>query len=137
MSFLQRAKAILTSFMAGRYGSDQLGLLTLSGGLVISLAGSFANLGVLSLAGLILYGITLFRMFSRNKEARIRENQKYLSLSSGWIRKIRQFLRRLKNRKEYKYFRCPKCRVLLRLKRGCGEKKITCAKCGHQFHQKA
>lgn len=137
MSFLQRAKAILTSFMAGRYGSDQLGLLTLSGGLVLSLAGSFANLGVLSLAGLILYGITLFRMFSRNKEARIRENQKYLSLSSGWIRKIRQFLRRLKNRKEYKYFRCPKCRVLLRLKRGCGEKNITCAKCGHQFHQKA
>lgn len=137
MSFLQRAKAILTSFMAGRYGSDQLGLLTLSGGLVLSLAGSFANLGVLSLAGLILYGITLFRMFSRNKEARIRENQKYLSLSSGWIRKIRQFLRRLKNRKEYKYFRCPKCRVLLRLKRGCGEKNITCAKCGHQFQQKA
>ena len=137
MSFLQRAKAILTSFMAGRYGSDQLGLLTLSGGLVLSLAGSFANLGVLSLAGLILYGITLFRMFSRNKEARIRENQKYLSLSSGWIRKIRQFLRRLKNRKEYKYFRCPECRVLLRLKRGCGEKNITCAKCGHQFQQKA
>lgn len=137
MSFLQKAKAILTSFMAGRYGSDQLGLLTLSGGLVLSLAGSFANLGVLSLAGLILYGITLFRMFSRNKEARIRENQKYLSLSSGWIRKIRQFLRRLKNRKEYKYFRCPKCRVLLRLKRGCGEKNITCAKCGHQFQQKA
>ena len=137
MSFLQRAKAILTSFMAGRYGSDQLGLLTLSGGLVLSLAGSFANLGVLSLAGLILYGITLFRMFSRNKEARIRENQKYLSLSSGWIRKIRQFLRRLKNRKEYKYFRCPECRVLLRRKRGCGEKSITCAKCGHQFQQKA
>ena len=135
MSFLQRAKAILTSFMTGRYGLDQLGLLTLSGGLVLSLAGSFANLGVLSLAGLILYGITLFRMFSRNKEARIRENQKYLSLSSGWIRKIRQFLRRLKNRKEYKYFKCPACGKWLRVPRHKGKIHINC-RCGYTLYRR-
>ena len=37
----------------------------------------------------------------------------------------------------YQRFRCPNCKQLLRLKRGCGEKQITCAKCGHQFQQKA
>ena len=43
----------------------------------------------------------------------------------------------MKNRKDYKYFKCPNCKVLLRLKRGCGEKEITCVRCQHRFKQKA
>ena len=122
--------------MQGRHGADQLGMFTLIAGLVLSLLASFTGIGIFSLLGLALYIWTLFRMFSRNHEARVRENQKYVALTSGWKTKLSQFWKRQKNRKEYKYFRCPKCRLLLRLKRGCGEKEITC-RCGHQFKQKA
>ena len=137
MRFLDKVKNTLITFMQGRHGADQLGMFSLIAGLVLSLLASFTGLGILSLLGLALYVWTLFRMFSRNHEARVRENKKYVALTSGWSTKIRQFIRRQKNRKEYKYFRCPQCRVLLRLKRGCGEKDITCVRCGHQFKQKA
>ena len=133
----QKIKAGLIRFMQGRHGSDNLGMFTLISGLVLSLLGSFTGLGILSFLGLVLYLITLFRMFSRNREARMAENRKYIELTSGWKTKTQQFIRRCKNRKEYKYFKCPHCKVLLRMKRGSGEKTITCARCGHQFTQKA
>ena len=137
MSFWQKIRNVMITFMQGRHGPDQLGMFTLIAGLVLSLLSSFTGFPLFSLLGLALYVCTLFRMFSRNHEARIRENQRYVSLTSGWRTKASQFIKRMKNRKEYKYFRCPKCRVLLRLKRGCGEKDITCVRCGHQFKQKA
>ena len=137
MSIWQKIRNGLTAFMAGRHGSDNLGMFTLFAGLGLSLAGSILGLGILSLLGFALYVITIFRMFSRNNEARVKENQKYIQLTSQWKTRWFQFVKRQKNRKEYKYFRCPKCRLLLRLKRGSGEKEITCVRCGHQFRKKA
>lgn len=137
MMFLQKVRSAFTRWMTGRHGMDYLGLFTLISGLALSLLGSIFRTGLLSFIGLALYITTLLRMFSRNQQARLNENQKYLELTGNVRTKSRQFFLRLKNRKEYKYFRCPGCRQLLRLKRGCGEKEITCAKCGHQFKKKA
>ncbi len=123
--------------MQGRNGADNLGMFTLITGLIVSLLSRFVGLPLLSFAGLGLYVYTLFRMLSRDREKRMAENRKYLVLSSGFKTKSLQFVRRLKNRKDYKYFRCPNCKVLLRLKRGTGEKEITCVRCSHQFRQKA
>lgn len=137
MNFWNKCTMKLRQWMTGRHGADHLGMFTLFAGLLVSLIGSLLGFGMASFLGMILYVITLFRMFSRNEEARRRENQKYLELTGNWTLKIRQFFKRMKNRKQYKYFRCPQCKQLLRLKRGCGEKTVTCAKCGHQFSQKA
>ncbi len=137
MSIWQKIKSGLMTFMAGRHGSDNLGMFTLFTGLALSLLGSIFGFGLLSLLGFALYIITIFRMLSRNNEARMKENQKYIQLTSQWKTRWTQFVKRQKNKKEYKYFRCPKCKLLLRLKRGSGEKDITCVRCGHQFHQKA
>ena len=123
--------------MQGRHGPDNLGTFTLIAGLAGSLLGSFTGIGLFSLAGFALYVWTLFRMFSRNHSKRLAENQKYIALTSNWKTKTRQFSRRLKNRRDYKYFKCPNCKVLLRMKRGSGEKDITCVRCGHQFRQKS
>ncbi len=136
MGFLQRIRMSLARFMQGRHGADHLGMFTLFTGLAFSLAGSISGISLLSMLGLILYFITLFRMFSRNHEKRTAENRKYVELTSGWKTKISQFIRRMKNRREYRYFKCPRCKVLLRTKRGSGEKDITCVRCGHQFKKK-
>ena len=137
MSFWQRIKMSLARFMQGRHGPDNLGMFTLIAGLVTSLLGSFTGIGLLSLTGFGLYVWTIFRMLSRNNDKRIAENRKYIDLTSNWKTKSGQFAKRMKNRRDYKYFKCPNCKVLLRLKRGCGEKDITCVRCGHQFRQKA
>ncbi len=137
MSFWQKIKAGMARFMEGRHGADNLSMVTLFTGLILSILSTFTGSSILSFLGLALYIITIFRMFSRNQEARMKENRKYIELTSGAKTKATQFIRRQKNRKEYKYFKCPKCRVLLRMKRGAGEKEITCARCGHQFRQKS
>lgn len=137
MNFLSRLAEKMRIWMNGRNGADQLGIASLLTGLVLSLVGSFTRLGLVSFLGFGLYVWTLFRMFSRNLEGRRKENRKYIELTGNASLKAQQFVRRQKNRKEYKYFRCPQCKQLLRLKRGCGEKQITCAKCGHQFTEKA
>lgn len=137
MSLWQKIKNGIASFMQGRHGADNFGMFTLIAGLILSLLASFLGIPLLSILGFALYIYTLFRMLSRNHEARAAENRKYIALTSGWKTRFRQFSKRMKNRKEYKYFKCPQCKVLLRLKRGCGEKDITCVRCGHQFKEKA
>ena len=137
MTFWQKIKLSIAKFMQGRHGADNLGMFTLLSGLIISLLGSFTRIGLLSIIGLARYIITLFRMFSRNHEKRMAENRKYIELTSNWKTKVRQFSKRMKNRRDYKYFKCPECKVLLRTKRGSGEKDITCVRCGHQFKQKS
>ena len=137
MSFWEKIKMGLARFMQGRHGPDNLSMFTLIAGLILSLLSTFTGIGLLSLLGFALYIWTLFRMLSRNQEARAKENRKYIELTSGWKTRFSQFWKRQKNRKEYKYFKCPNCKVLLRLKRGCGEKEITCVRCGHHFQQKA
>lgn len=137
MTFLQKMKEGFIRFMRGRHGNDNLGMVTLFAGLILSLVGAFGGGIVFTILGLALYIITIFRMFSRNHEARLKENQKYIELTSNVSTKTRQFVKRMKNRKDYKYFKCPNCKVLLRLKRGCGKKDITCVRCGHQFKEKA
>ena len=136
MSFLQRLRETIMRFMQNRHGPDNLGMFTLIAGLVASILGSFTGIGLLSLIGFALYVWTLFRMFSKNNEKRWAENRKYIELSSNWKTKIRQFINRMKNRREYRYFKCPNCKLLLRSKRGSGEKEITCARCEHKFTHK-
>lgn len=137
MSFWQRIKESFARFMQGRHGPDNLGIFTLLTGLVFSLLGSFTGLILFSLLGFVLYILTLFRMFSRSHEKRSAENRKYIELTSGWKTKLSQFIKRTKNRRDYRYFKCPNCKVLLRMKRGSGEKDITCVRCGHQFKMKS
>ena len=137
MSFWYRIKSALARFMQGRNGADNYGMFTLITGLIVSLLSRFIGLPILGFVGLGLYVYTIFRMLSRNREKRMAENRKYLTLSANVKTKSLQFVRRVKNRKDYKYFKCPNCKVLLRLKRGTGDKEITCVRCNHQFHRKA
>ena len=126
--FLYRLLAGFRSFMAGRYGTDKLGLTMLCAALIMSLLGSFIPLAPVKLAlTLAYYGLmfwTLFRMFSRNTYARYEENRKFL-----------RFFDQIKDR-DHRYFNCPKCRQTVRVPRGKGKIAITCPKCRERFIKK-
>ena len=132
-----RIKMALMRFMQGRNGIDNLGYHALWGGLIISLVDAFIGTGILGLIGNVLYFYAIFRMLSRNVQKRQAENNRYVHFLNNWQTEVKQFFLRLKGTKEYKYFRCPSCKTRLRLRRGCGEKHITCPVCKHQFDQKA
>ena len=93
----------LRRFMAGRYGTDKLNQWMLGAAIVLmvlGLIGSRTGSAVLAAAGVLAYVPLIWsivRMYSRNIEARRRENAAF-----------QRFLTRLKDR-EHRYFTCPKC----------------------------
>ena len=111
----------LARFMYGRYGSDKLNLVLLCVGMAVSLTAGFSQLYLLNTLAWLLFVLVIFRMFSRNIEARRRENQRFLRL-----------FHRLRDRSN-RYFHCPKCRQLVRVPKGKGKINIHCPKCGEQF----
>lgn len=132
-----RFKMAMARFMQGRNGVDNLGYHALWVGLILVLVDSFIGTGLLNLIGTALYIYAIFRMLSRNVQKRQAENARYVQFQNNWKKELKQFFLRLKGSKEYKYFRCPGCKNRLRLRRGCGDKHITCPVCKHQFDQKA
>ena len=137
MAFLRSIIQKFNAFMSGRNGIDQLSFALLIVSLILQFIGSFTGTGLLLLLSLALYGYTLFRVFSRKSYKREEENKKFCV----WWEKIKtqavQFYRRLKLSRQYKYFKCPQCRALLRIKRGEGEKDVCCPKCQNRFKQKS
>ncbi len=148
MSFWEKIKQSLRSFMMGRNGADNLSMALLWTGLILYLLGGivgsiqvsiiFPLLGMLlNVLGFASYLFCMFRMFSRNVDKRRAENRRYVTMMEKKKTQRRQAKVRFQNRKTYKYFKCPGCKAWLRLSRGKGVVTITCSRCHTSFTQKA
>ena len=130
---LNKIKNAIYRFMYGRYGADQLCRFLLIASFVVLLPTVFIRSNV-RLIFLIIFWIIVvynyFRMFSKNIYKRQQENNWYLS-------KTNYLKTRFKQRKEYRFYTCPKCKTHLRVPRGVGNITITCKKCGYEFDKKA
>jgi hypothetical protein len=107
------------------------------GGLVLYFLSAILGSGLLVLLSLATYVYTLFRIFSRNNEKRSAENRRYLGWKNKLSTTLKQARTRFKNRKQFKYFRCPSCKAWLRVPRGKGVVTVTCGRCHNNFTQKA
>ena len=137
MSLWEKIKAGFRSFMTGRNGPDQLSLALIWAGLILYLLDAFTHTGIFSLLGMAAYVYAIFRLFSRNVEKRRSENARYVQKTGEIKLQFRQARVRFQKRKEFKNFKCPKCKAILRLPRGVGEVTVTCGKCHHAFTEKA
>ena len=84
-------------------------------------------------AGLLVMGLWIFRVFSRNVAKRQAENTRYLYRVQKYQRKAASLKQRWKDRKAFKYFRCPQCRQMMRAPRHKGKIRVTCSKCANVF----
>ena len=134
--FFNNLKWRFQQFMQGRYGADKLSQAQLWGGLAIYILSIILRWPVLVYLALALYIWAVCRIFSRNRVARAAENQRFCQFWYKLKEKPAQLKLRYQNRKEYKYFHCPKCHTVLRAKRGGGQRSITCPKCGQSFETK-
>lgn len=137
MNLWERIKFSFSRFMYSRYGADQFSRAIVTASLVLLVLSYLFGIQLfwyLSFAG---YVYAIYRMFSRNIDKRSQENQAFLNKTAHWRTEYSQFKVRWRNRKQYKYFKCPQCRTRMRLSRGVGEKQITCRNCQHTFNQKA
>ena len=122
----------LMQFMSGRYGTDKLFYGIVGTAAVIS----FINLIIRSyVIQLVVYGLlfySIFRMLSRNFEARKRENDWFLD-KLNFIKKRRDFYRQKKADSLHVYKKCPACKAVLRLPHRLGMHKTVCPRCGREF----
>ena len=137
MGFFDKIRAGYSRFMAGRYGTDQLNMTLVIASLVLSVIGSIAKLGILTILADVLLIVMLFRMLSKDRYRRAHENQVYLQKTYGARKEASEWINRVKNSKKYCYFVCPKCKKRLRVPRGVGKVTITCKDCGTKFDKKA
>jgi predicted RNA-binding Zn-ribbon protein involved in translation (DUF1610 family) len=83
--------------------------------------------------GILLAIHCFWRMFSRNISKRQAENTRYLYRRQRIARFFSAKKQAWKDRKTYKYFKCPKCGQRLRAPRKKGKIRVTCSKCSNIF----
>lgn len=129
-----RFKNALYRIMYGRYGSDTLNKV-LTGVYIVwvvlySILSLWVNSTIYSLVYILVTIALIFaifgRMFSRNIEKRRRENQKFC----GFFKLRRN---KFRDRKTHVYYKCPRCKAMLRLPRAKGKHTVICPRCQNRF----
>ena len=99
----------LANFMRGRYGMDNLYYFLIALIFVLMIIYTFTRKTIFYVIELVLFIIVMFRTFSRNYNARRKENELYLSLTKPVRSFFSLFKRRVRDRNSYRYRKCPKC----------------------------
>ncbi len=156
----------LRNFMYGRYGMDKLNFVLLIAGVVINLLISFVGrlfiwimygwmYTIIWLIGILPLLLAVYRALSRNIPARQKELYRYQRFEQ-WVKRlfgrdknnsygnpgyrnsstVYTSGKEVKDRKNYKYFKCPSCQQKIRVPKGRGKIRIHCPKCGRDFEKK-
>ena len=126
--------------MQGRYGTDKLNNFLF----VVFLELWFINIFVFALVPTLIIDafeiavivIIIFRSLSRNIAKRSAENRAFLpfyNTVTGWFKLTGK---KIRDRKEYRYLKCPICKAQLRVRNVKGKHRVRCPKCGSEFDKK-
>lgn len=126
----------LRAFMQGRYGADQLSVALFGLGIVLFVLFLPFHFFLVKWLPLIPIILCYYRIFSRQIYKRQQENFKFIRFYTPLVKEYRILQKRFKERKTYRYFKCPSCKQTLRVPRGKGKISITCPKCKNVFHNR-
>ncbi len=138
-AFLQKAAYRLQQWMQGRYGRDELSVFLTVVSLIMMLLSVFIRqLWFMVLPAWLILIWSTYRMFSKNISARAKERVRYMEFRNKIVRKWTYLKNRWKDRKEYNYYTCPKCKAHIRIRKPSKGKTIlvTCPKCSEAFRKK-
>ncbi len=115
--------------MYGRYGNDALTKFLLIAAIVLMVISCIPHLWPVYFLALAVMVWSLFRTFSRNFDKRRRELNRYLKIKNGFVNffKLRRNIWR--DRKTHIYFKCKKCKAVLRVPKGKGSIVVICTRC--------
>jgi len=126
----------MQSFMYGRYGYDELSQFLSKTALLCVIVGLFVYPGFFCSLAMILYLVTMFRMYSKNITKRQQERDAYLRRTQPLRDWQALQKRKFNDRKTHKFYRCSQCKTSLRVPKGKGKIKIRCPKCGAEIVKK-
>lgn len=127
----------LQRFMAGRYGVDQLNRVYIGLTFVLLILSMITRWSILYLVALGILIYSYYRMFSRNVSKMYAQNQKFLNMRYRAVAKWNKTKNHMKQRKVYRFYKCPSCKQKVRVPKGKGRICITCPKCRTEFVKKS
>lgn len=119
-------------FMMGRNGVDQLNYGLFGLYFLIWIINLFVGWAIIQIIQTALLIFIIFRMFSRNLQARRKENDVFLRWFGPMINGIKTKSRQLKDT-THVYKKCPHCNSMLRLPRRRGKHTVKCPRCAKEF----
>lgn len=136
MNFFRKINA----FMQGRYGFDSLNIFILCVELALWIAHLFVwnpiARWIIFAVEMALLALVLFRTLSRNINMRSLENRRFKKIYDPVKNWITFQIKKFKERKEYKYLKCPYCKAQLRVRNQKGNHGVRCPKCRGEFKVK-
>ena len=103
------------TFMYGRYGYDELSQFLSMTALICVIISLFIWPSFFCSLALVMYLLSLYRMYSRNVAKRRKERDVYLQRTQPVRRWVGVKRRMFVERKTHRYFRCAQCKVSLRV----------------------
>jgi len=126
-------------FMYGRYGMDQLSKFLSYIGLILLVLSAFLGQNVRSavlIIAVLVIAVTYYRTFSKKLDKRRAENLRFMNLKKPVSDSVKLRRDMWTQRKEFKFFKCPSCKAVLRVPKGKGKIRVVCKKCGTAFEKK-
>lgn len=134
----------LARLFYGRNGIDKLSTFLWWVGLALLIISGIVRRFGVGAVGYAIWALavlsivfSLIRIFSRNVSKRAAENERYLRAKDSFLNFFRGKKARFDQRRDYKFFKCPECKSMLRVPRGKGRIYVTCRKCGARFEAKS
>lgn len=120
-------------FMMGRNGVDELARFESIFVWILLLVSIFSRMWIFDLLAMALIVHMYFRILSRDVSKRYEENQKYVNFRYNAVVKWDKKKKRIAQRRNYRFYKCPMCRQEVRVPKGHGKIQITCPKCRETF----
>lgn len=130
---MKNFKQKLIYFMYGRYGIDEMyyGLFALW--IILVAVNMFVRSYIIYLIETAVIIYSLWRVMSKKKDKRRRENEAFLKLWNpvkSWFILQKD---RIRDIKSSRYRKCPKCHAIIKLPNKRGKHTTHCPKCGERF----
>jgi len=128
----------INQFMRGRYGYDELFRFLTATGLLLMLLSFLPHLYFLYVFGAALMILACARSLSKNILKRQMKRSNYLNFKNRILQKLRLARSRWRDRKIYRYYKCPNCKVTVRISNPGKRRRIeiACPKCGAKFEKR-
>ena len=123
-------------YMNGRYGIDELYRFLLIVCLIIIILNMFINSEILRLLELIIFVYAIYRVLSKDRYKRSKENKKYLEVKDKIVSYFDYIKRKYRDRNTHMYKKCPRCKQKIRLPLKKGKHIVRCPKCRERFEVK-
>ncbi len=127
----------MNKFFKNRYGFDTLNYYLIYLLLIINTLSIFLKSTLLNMISIFILIYILSRAFSKKYNKRQQENFAFQRFIYPYKNKLNALIQRQKQKKYYKFYKCPNCKQTLRVPKGHGKITITCPKCNEKFDRKS